>query len=216
MDTFSILECLVLLAASCAGLIRYRRLGLSFRILTWSAVAVFTLTIIADISSDIYRTNALVLQIECITQYVFYSLTYYFIFKNNLVKKAIIISVVVISALFFINGVFLQSFNKDFPTNIYIPTQILYAAFSLLLFKEMLMYPVRINIIKQSVFWYNTAILFYGTTMFFILGIYNYMAAHNLDDNFIFVFWYIIIYAFNILMCIALLTENKKNSPADA
>jgi hypothetical protein len=46
----------------------------------------------------------------------------------------------------------------------------LYALFSLLLFKEMLQYPLRINILKQSVFWYNTAILFYATTMFFMMG----------------------------------------------
>src|SRR5258708_27281496 len=128
MDIFSILECLVLLIASLAGIIRYKILGLSFKILTWSGIAVLTLTVVADVSTLIYRTNALILQIECITQYVLYSLTYYYIFKNNLIKKAIVISIIVISALFFINGIFLLSFNKNFPTNIYIPTQILYPA----------------------------------------------------------------------------------------
>ncbi len=93
---------------------------------------------------------------------------------------------------------FLQPFTKVFPTYIYIPTQILFAIFSLLLFKEMLMYPIKINITKQSVFWFNTAILFYATTMFFNLSISNYLAENNLNDDFIFYFWYFITDVFHI------------------
>src|ERR1022692_4062855 len=102
-----------------------------------------------------------------------------------------------------------------YSQQIYIPTHILFAVFSLLLFKEMLMYPVKINIIRQSVFWYNTAILFYSTTMFLFLGLSNYLAVHNLDDNFIFNFWYLITDIFHILICIAILTENKKTIITD-
>lgn len=216
MDIFSILECVVLLVAAVIGVIRYKNLSRPFKILMWSAVVVFILAIVANIFNIKYKNNALILQIECIAQYIFYALTYYYLFKNKLIKKAIGISIIVITACFLLNGLFLQPFSTKFPTNIYIPTQVLFAAFSLLLFKEMLMYPLKINIIKQSVFWYNTAILFYGTTMFFNLGISNYLAARNLNDDFIFVFWYFIIYIFNILISIALATENKKKNLTDA
>ncbi|MFI5138336.1 MAG: hypothetical protein ACHQIM_10965, partial [Sphingobacteriales bacterium] len=82
--------------------------------------------------------------------------------------------------------------------------------FSLLLFKEMLQYAVKMNITKQSVFWYNTAILFNSTTMFFFLGLSNYLAENNLADLLIFYFWFIIADIFYILIGIAMLTENKK------
>ena len=73
----------------------------------------------------------------------------------------------------------------------------------------MLLYPVKINIVKQSVFWYNTAMLFYATTMFFNLGMTNYYSQHKFDA-YIFYFWYFILCAFHIMIGIALLTDNKE------
>ena len=156
------------------------------------------------------------LQLDCIAKYLFFSFTYYYIFKNKLIKKAIILSIIIISIAFCLNAIFIQHFNKAFPTNIYAPAQILLAVFSMLLFKEMLMYPVRINIIKQSVFWYNTGILFYTTTMFFNLGLSNYLANINVDDNFIFDFWYFSTFVFYIFIGIAILAESKINKLTDA
>ena len=215
MDILSIIESLILLIVSGIAIIRYQKLTPSFKILAWSVIVVFLLSILANIFTLKYKNNAPILQIQCITEYVFYSLTYYYLFKNKLIKKTIIILTIIISVSFLINAIFVQPFNKVFPTNIYIPAQILLAVFSLLLFKEMLMYPVKINIIKQSVFWYNTAILFYSTTMFFNLGLSNYLAVHNLNDNFIFNFWYFITDVFHILICIAILTENNKINVTD-
>jgi hypothetical protein len=130
------------------------------------------------------------------------------------IKKTIVISIIIITIFFFINAVFFQAISKVFPTNIYFPTQILFAVFSLLLFKEMLMYPLKINIIQQSVFWYNTAILFYATTMFFNFGLSNYLVRRNLNDQFIYYFWYFILHVFYILISISLLTDKKKINEA--
>jgi len=209
MDTLSIIECIILLIVSGICIIRYQRLSFPFKILAWAVIISFILTILGNLFAIKYKNNAPTSQIDCITEFIFFSVIYYYLFKNKLVKKAIVISIIVITVAFFINATFFQPFNKVFPTYIYAPSQILFAVFSLLLFKEMLMYPVKINIVKQSVFWYNTAILFYSTTMFFFLGLSNYLAEHNLNDNFIFNFWYIISDVFHILICIAILTENK-------
>lgn len=117
---------------------------------------------------------------------------------------------VLVTVSVFINAVYLQNFLKKFPTNIYFLTQPLLAIFSLLLFKEMLMYPLKINPVKQSAFWYNTAILFYATTMFFYNGLSNYFPEHNIYDHFLYYFWYFICYLFAILLAAAILTDNKK------
>lgn len=209
IDPLSILECVTLLILAGICLFRYQRLTFPFKILAWAAITSFILTLLANFFNLKYKNNAPILQIDCVTEFIFFSVIYFYLFKNRLIKKAITISIIVIVTGFFINATFFQPFNKVFPTYIYIPSQILFAVFSLLLFKEMLMYPVKINIVKQSVFWYNTAILFYSTTMFFFLGLSNYLAEHNLKDDFIFNFWYIISDVFHILICIAILTENK-------
>jgi hypothetical protein len=207
---------LLLLIVSVIGIIRYKKFTPPFKILAWSVIAICLLSILSRIWSIKYRNNAPILQIQCIAEYIFYSLVYYYLFKNKKVKKIIVISIVVMAVSFFINALFFQPFLTIFPTNIYLPAQILFAIFSLLLFKEMLLYPLKINIIRQSVFWYNTAMLFYATTMFFNLGLSNYLAKHNLYDLIITYFWYLIIYLFHIFICIALLTENKKNTLSDA
>lgn len=120
------------------------------------------------------------------------------------------VSIVIITLFVIINAIYLQHFRKVFPTNIYYPTQTLFAVFSLLLFKEMLMYPLKINIVRQSVFWFNTAMLFYATTMFFYFGLSNYFIEHNIHGHFFYYFWYFIGYMFAVLLAAALLADNKK------
>jgi hypothetical protein len=181
-----------------------------FKILTWGVLTAFLCQIIALITIARCGNNIIVSQIESLTDFIFFSVSFYFLFKNRLIKRAIVISIITITVFFFINAMFFQAIHKVFPTNIYFPTQILFAVFSLLLFKEMLMYPLKINIIKQSVFWYNTAILFYATTMFFNFGLSNYLVKRNLNDYFIYYFWYFILHVFYILIGISLLTDKKK------
>jgi hypothetical protein len=198
------------------GIIRYKKLTTPFKILNWSVLFVLLLTIAATVYHSKYKTNAPILHIECVNEFAFYSIIYYSLFKNKLIKRLIVVALILIIGFAFVNALFLQPFYTVFPTNMYPLTQILYAIFSLLLFNEMLRYPLKINIIKQSVFWYNTAILFYATIMFFTLGLSNYLPSHNIHDHFIFYFWYMILYLFHILIGVALLTDNKKIAINDA
>ena len=198
------------------GIVRYKWLSLPFKILTWSSFMAFVLAIASKVFSARYKNNFPILHLECITEFVFYSVVYYYLFKNKAIRKVIIVIIIVFSAAFVINAIFFQPFFTLFPTNLDLPKQVLFAIFSLLLFKEMLLYPLKINIINQSVFWFNTAMLFFATTMFFNLGLTNYIARYTQFDWFIIYFWYLIIYLFHILICIALLTENKKITLSDA
>lgn len=198
------------------GVIRYKWLSLPFKILTWSSFMAFLLAIASKVFSFRYKNNIPILHLECITEFVFYSVVYYYLFKNKVIRKVIIVSIIAFSVSFVINAIFFQPFFTLFPTNIDLPKQILFAIFSLLLFKEMLLYPLKINIINQSIFWFNTAMLFFATTMFFNLGLSNYLARYTQYDVIITYFWYLIICLFHILICIALLTENKKITLSDA
>jgi len=201
------------------GFLRYKKLTVPFKILTLSVIATLLLAILNQISINRYKHNYPILHLECITGYIFYSLTYYYLFKDKKIKKLILISIAIVTVFFFINALFLQPFNKVFPSNLYLPTQALYAFFSLLLFREMLQYPLKINIIKQSSFWFNIAILFYATTMFFMMGLSNYLGEHKHSPNFIsfaLYLWYFILYAFHVLIGVSLLTNNKEITTTDA
>jgi hypothetical protein len=206
----------LLLIVGIIGIIRYKWLSLPFKILTWSSFTACLLSILSKVWSGRYGNNMPVLHLECITEFVFYTVIYYYLFKNKIIRKVIIVSIIVFSVAFVINAIFFQPFFELFPTNIDLPKQILFAIFSFLLFNEMLLYPLKINVIKQSVFWFNTAMLFYATTMFFNLGLSNYLGRYIQYNDIIIYFWYLIIYLFHIFICIALLTENKKTSLSNA
>ncbi|MDB5123637.1 MAG: hypothetical protein JWP94_1766 [Mucilaginibacter sp.] len=216
MSIIALLYCLLLIVVSAIGLTWYGRLTVPFKILTFSVLAVLLINVLSAIYSSKYKNNAPILQAESIIEYLFYSATYYYLFKSKMIRMAIIGSMILVTIFFFINALFLQPFHKVFPTNIYLPTQVLYVIFSLLLFKQMLLYPVNINIVKQSVFWYNTAMLFYATTMFLTLGLTNYYSAHKINDYAIYYFWYFSSFIFHILIGVSLLAYNRKINTAHA
>lgn len=200
----------LLLVVWTIGIVRYTRLTKAFKILTWSFPVVFLCNVISPFLIDLYGNNAPILHIENLIDYLFFSMTFYYLFKSKSIKIALIVSIFIVAVFIVINAIYWQSFYKKFPTNVYFLMQPLLAIFSLLLFKEMLMYPLKINPVKQSTFWYNTAILFYATTMFFYLGLSNYFPEHNLHDHFLYYFWYLIFYIFEILLAVAILTDDKK------
>ncbi len=157
------------------------------------------------------ETIHLILHLECITEFVFYSVVYYYLFKNKWIKKGVVVTVIVFSISFVINAIFFQPFFKLFPANMDLPKQVLFAIFSLLLFKEMLLYPLKINIINQSVFWFNTAMLFFATTMFFNLGLTNYLGRNIQYNDIIIYFWYFdhLLISYIALYCFA--NRKQKN-----
>ncbi|GAC1306145.1 MAG: hypothetical protein NVSMB24_16110 [Mucilaginibacter sp.] len=115
-----------------------------------------------------------------------------------------------------INALFFQPFHSVFPTYVNLPTLALLVIFSLLLFKQMLLSPLITPLLKQGVFWFNTAIIFYGTTMFLNIGLSNVYIRNPSTDYLIFYFWYVILYIFTILIGIALLTDNKETNHTNA
>ena len=144
-----------------------------------------------------------------ITEFLFYSWIYFNLFKKQRTRQAIAMIMIIGVVFFLVNVLFIQQpVNKMFPTNIYLPTEIIFTVFSLMFFKQMLLYPTKVNIARQSVFWFNTAMLFYATTMFFNLGMTNYFSTQTWSD-YIYYFWYVIMYVFHILVAVTILADNK-------
>jgi len=216
MSSRAAIYCVLLFLVSLVGIIRYRRLSLPFKILTWSVIMTFLTFLLDRYFVKKFHTNAPMEHVQDLEEYVFYAVIYYYLFKNVTIKKVTILSLVIVVVFFPINAIFFQPFLTTFPTNIDILAQTFYAIFSLLLFKEMLDYSVKMNIVNQAVFWFNTAMLFYATTAFFLLGLTNYFSGSTFKENqFIFYIWWVIIYIFHLLICVALLTRSRENTVAE-
>jgi len=201
---------ILLLIVFVIGVVRYKRLTIPFKVLTVLMGLTLLLEIIAKICAIRYRKNAPVIHITSLVEVIFYSLTYYYLFKNKAIKTSILVTIVLITIFAFINSLWLQPYYSDFPSNLVITSEILYTIFSLLLFKQMLLYPLPINITKQSVFWYNTAMLLFSTTTFLNLGLINYYVKHHLNDRIIFDFYFGINMIFYALIGISILINNNK------
>jgi hypothetical protein len=201
---------ILLVIVASIGIIRYKKLDRAFKILVISVVVSLFDAMLSNYLAVKYKNNLLMAHIGVVYDYVFFSVAYYYLFKSKIIKTWIFVSIIILALFAIVNGLFLEPFNKVAPINIRIPAQILYALFSLLMFRQMLSYPVKVSIVKQSVFWYNTAMLFFATTLFLIFIISKYLSIHHVVDYTVFYFWYGILYIFYVLIGISILLDNRE------
>jgi hypothetical protein len=117
---------------------------------------------------------------------------------------------VLFGAFFIVNSLWLQPFWQQFPSNTILPAEIAYCIFSMLFFRQMLSYPDKVDIVKQSAFWFNVAMLLFSTTMFVYLGLINYYAAHHIKDTFVYELFYIVNIIFYLLIAISLWLNSRE------
>jgi len=192
------------------GVVRYQKLATPFQILTYSLLATIILEIFAKILAIKFKNNALAYHLMGASGYVFYSLVYYFLFINKKLKRIILLSIFPVVLFFFINLFFLQQPSQAmFPTNFYLLTNTLFVILSLLLFKQMLQHSSQVTIVKQSIFWFNTAILFFSATMFLNMGLLNYYVTYKWGYDIVYAFWEGNFCLLNVLISISLLIDKK-------
>jgi hypothetical protein len=199
----SIIVCLI-------GIVRFRKLTMPFKLLVIWLIIDLLFDSCNKLCIAVYKNNALLSHVEGMAEYPAYTIIYYYLFVSRGIKKVILYSIPIIVILSIIDGCFFQGFTKSFPTYMIMTEEILYMVFAILLFKQMLQYPVQLNIMKQSIFWFNTGMVFFSSTMFLNLSLMNYYGKyHSGNYSVILSFWYSIDIIFNILFIIAILNDNK-------
>lgn len=192
------------------GLIRFRKLSVPFKIVTFSVAVTLLMEIGGELLAINHKNNSSLSHIESIANYILYSFTFLYLLKNKTLKKVILVLILLVTAFFIINAIFIQPFDQIFPTNVYLVSNVLFVILALLLFKQMLEHPLNISVIKQSIFWFNTAILIFSTTMFLNLELIKYYAEHHWGKDSLYYFWACSVYTFSILIGVSLLVDNKK------
>lgn len=212
MSTHEIIYFIILIIVLTIGMVRYKKLTIPFRILTLSVLVAFFWEVLSEVFAIRYGTNALISHFQGVSGYIFYAFIFSYFFKSNALKKIVLISIIFVVLFSIINALFIQPYDSVFPSYVYLITNSLCVLFSLLIFKQMLQYPLNVNIIKQSIFWFNTAILLFSATMFLNMGFTNYYIKHKWGTDIIFYLWFCSDCLLNILICVSLLTDNKESS----
>jgi hypothetical protein len=197
-----------------AGIVKFRKLTMPFKLFAiWLMIDLFLFYPLGRLCIAVYHNNILWYHVQSMFEYSAYAIIYYYLFINRRVKQIALYSIPILIILSIINGCFFQPFTKVFPSYLIAPEEILCAIFGILLFKQMLQYPVQLNIIKQSLFWFNTAILFFSTTMFIILSLANYFTTYKRADFMLIAyFWYSVDIILNILFLLAILNDNNNKA----
>lgn len=178
-----------------------------FKILGIYLVLVLFQEITNKLYISIHQNNYPVIQIGTFVKCVSLSLMYYYLFQKKTLK--ILSGVITICLLLFIviNAFVFEPFYSSFPSNALIADEVVFVILSLLLFKQMLQFAVQINIYKQGVFWFNSAVLFFSGTMFANFVLVNYNASFKIKSQILTFSWNGTEILFNILLGFAILVE---------
>jgi hypothetical protein len=201
---------LLLLLIFVLGMVRYKKLAVPYKILSFYVGVTLLLEILSRIYGYMYRNNMPVEHISSYSEFIFNAVIFYQLLKNRTLKKTAMAVIAAVTLFFIINSLWLQPYLHSFPSNAIIISEMVLVVFSLLVFKQMLQYPLQVNITGQSIFWYNTAILFYSTTVFLTFGLVNYVVKHHLSYDLIYLCQLILNMIFYILLGIAIFIEDKK------
>jgi hypothetical protein len=173
---------LILILIVLNGAVRFQNLTAPFKILTIVILIIFVSEVIARILAFTIKNSNPPYHILCILQYAGLAFIYNRLIVGRPLQNYILISIIPFSLLSISNTLFFQTLFS-FPSNIIMLSYLIFILFSLILFMQMLEAPKEIIISKQSVFWFNSAILVYSITMPICFGILNYLVKHKLPDQ---------------------------------
>jgi len=194
---------------SVVGFVRFNNLTKAFKILTILILCTLISESVRRIVGRIYLNSMPVAHVWCVVEFTFLASIYYHLIINKRMKKAIVVSIIAMFALEVINFLFFEKLTQ-FPSLILEASHIVYVAYSLLLFRQMLLAPAEQSLFKQSLFWFNINVLFYATTMFLNFALLSYFIQNKLDVNPLIYFNLIVNYIFYIVIGIVLLIDNRK------
>lgn len=203
----------LLFLVAIAGFARYKKLNKQFRILAILILCTLISESIKKVYGKIYQNSMPVAHVWAIIEYAFYAFIFYLFLNSDRIKKVVIISIAGMLVLEIINLVFFEKITQ-FPSLILEVSHIIYVIYSLLLFRQMLLFPAERSLFKQSLFWFNIDVLFYATTMFLNFALLSYFIENKLDGMPLAYFSIVVNFIFYIVIGISLLIDNKKaNTP---
>jgi hypothetical protein len=170
---------IILIIIALFGAATYKKLTVPFKLL----VVLMGINLIVEaailVCAKLFHNNLPIFHIVCIYECIFYMLIFYRVFKNKTVKNIIFSIAIIVPAFTIVNAFVFQPYMTTVPSNAIFVSNIIYTILAMLLYREMLLNGSQISLFKQSVFWFNTALLFFSVTIFFYLGIVNYLIKHK-------------------------------------
>jgi hypothetical protein len=162
----------LLIAASVACIVLFKRAQKAFRLLGALTVLTLLSELIARYVAVIIKDNSIVYHFFTPVEFFFYVLIYKQFFNNKKWNYILWICFTLFVAAEILNTIFYQSLSVT-NTNILILESILLVVFSLSLFIKIRGSAYHENILREGVFWFNSAVLFYYACCILIWGFHS-------------------------------------------
>lgn len=173
---------IILIVITLNGISRFNNLTVPFKVLTILLLITLFSEIISRILVVKIRNSNPPYHIYVILQFAATAFIYSRLITGWRLHKLVLLSVIPFAILSVVKTLFVQKFFS-FPSNIIMLSYIVFITFALTLFIQMLDSPKETAIFKQSVFWFNSAILIYSVTVPVCFGVLSYLIKHNLDNR---------------------------------
>ncbi|MFD1553823.1 hypothetical protein DNU06_09455 [Putridiphycobacter roseus] len=164
----------ILTIVAILSVLHFKKLSTPYRLLTGLIVFNWALEITSKILAQKFGNSIPIYHFVILGGLTFNLFIY---LKIHVIKKASFIIIVGMTILFIILSVLNSLTNQTinvFPTNGIMLHGLQSITFSLIVYLNMLQYPIQASIFKQPVFWLNTGnFVFYGIT-FTIFALYNF------------------------------------------
>jgi hypothetical protein len=200
---------LLLLSVFLNGAVQYKKQSAPFKILIIFIGFTFITESISRILAWRLHNSMPIYHLVSPLEYTCFTLMYLSFFQDKKTEaiKYLYLPVIIFSM---VNSFYIQGL-MNFPSNSILLFQIIYLAYSLLGFKQLLDMSTKTSIRRQSFFWLNTALLFFSSTQLFFFGLLNYAIRHHLNLMPIYIFSYVINLIYYIFMAIAINTDRSRS-----
>lgn len=162
------------------GLILYKKLSKPFKYLTQLLVIIVSFEIGSHLLVGLIGTNLPIYHFLNLLQIGYYGYIYFILLDQHR-KTRITLSLLFLgSIMILIIGLLSFTSLYSFPSLGLVLISLLIICAALFKFYNMLKYPSRLHILKQSVFWFNTGNLLFFSITFFVFGYYQYFLSENI------------------------------------
>lgn len=190
------------------GVVRLKKCTAPFKFLTLLIFYTLLSEILTRVFAVTIKNSSPVYQIFIPVQFFFVTMIYG-LFFNKKYEFFFSWSPVFFLILCIINTLFFQKITA-IPSNVILISNLAFVLYSLLFFRVMLNSAINQNIFKQSIFWFNSAVLILFTVSFLYWSFFNYFIRHKIKTGSIATFIYYINIIYYIMLCITIMLNRKE------
>ena len=204
----------ILLIATVIGFLKWNKLSKEYRYLSVLFLITFIFETLAVVFAYTVKNNTIVYEIFDPLQLILFSCIFYEIIISRSTKRKVLISAIIMSLIIILSSVldleagFLNSYSVVIKS-------IYYIFLSLIVFRQVLLNPRYSNILKEPVFWFCAALLFFFTINILFWTSNNYLINH---DKTSLPALYLVLYFSNLIFYLVLLyavilVQKQDNKP---